>query len=428
MIMKKLLTLKIILLLPLLLLFTGCESESITESTNNEYNNVVEQVPIVEDEDVEDESPYEVKAVRDLYASFTSTWARTAEHFFFAYTRFSAEFPHGNFILYRLPFDDIEQGEQIVVPGEGEIEIIGLDEQYLFIARRADEAGDGGLRYFEVYRISLSTLEAALIDDGVYYGVPFFHPIRNSIIFAHSVFDESSVWLEYLQLDTGIRGTIYRFESDNFFTFETGWWQVENDAVVFINSSWGGVDAHSDFILIDSEMQAQRIELDNIDIGIALPSLPQNPAGEFISGLEVRTWSPVTIDNRVYYLLGGDGWGWHGNLYRINIDGTQNTLLQDDIDFSELFSVNNTLLATIFPRPHQVNSSVWYEAVVLAEDGSIEKVLGGGWHGHNSAFSVQHLMGTDMVMVKQLNFFTVDGWVLALYCTNTGALFSLDTP
>ena len=57
-------------------------------------------------------------------------------------------------------------------------------------------------------------------------------------------------------------------------------------------------------------------------------------------------------------------------------------LLQEDIRFLELYSVNDMLFATV---PTDIGEDlVRHQAVKLAEDGSIQKVLGGGWHGHNA--------------------------------------------
>jgi len=395
--MKSLLRLKIILMLLLLFLFIGCELESIAESASNEYINMIELEPEEKDEyicldehvlsaeSVDDEatSLNRIVAARDVYANFTSTWAKTEEHFFFTSTRFTTEFIDGDFALYRLPLDDITKGGRIDVPGDGEIEILGLDEQYLFVSRRYDDPDTWRLQHYEVYRISLLTLDAMLIDEGAYYGVPFFKLTNNSILFSHVDFDNRIVWLEYLYLDTGARHTFFEFESDNFHSLGTGWWQMEDGSIVFINSIWGGAEPGSDFILIDSELQSRQIQLDEID------------------GTFMRAPKPLSLDD------------------------TQDIFLQDNIDFTGLFSINDILIATIFPRPHRGEASAWYEAIVLAEDGSTVKVLGGGWYGHNAGFGIQQLAGTDMIMIKQLNYFKVDGWVLGLYCTTTGVLFSL---
>jgi len=438
--MKKVLQLLVVVLL--LLSFVGCASdaddrqyEPMAESVDDEYSYEVEQGSVVEDvEEKEPEVENEIRAVVDPMANFTSTWAKTDTHFFFSYTRFSRDYGddgnavyHIHYALYRLPLNDITRGERVAVPGDGEFEILGMSEQYLFVSRRSS---DWDSRSYDTYRISLSTLEAVFIDSGIYYGIPFFHLASNSILFAHGGFDEGAVRLEYLRLDTDQRNIFYEFDSENFLSFNTGWWQMENDAVVFINSNWAGVDGSADFILIDSELQARQIRSYEIERGITLPSEPQNPAEEFIFELGAHSFGGyATIGDWVYYLWIEDrGHGRSRNLYRINIDGTQNTLLQEETGINWLWGVNNTLLAVVPTDQPAEGPASWYEAVVLAEDGSVAKVLGGGWYGHNATFGIQQLMDTDMVMIMQFNFFIVYGSVLGLYCTTTGALFSLSAP
>lgn len=418
----------------LLMVLAGCTPEADSQQQEliveaAEEGDLDEEEPIIEieseaeeEEEIEEEIvTEEVKVVRDMQANFTSTWAKTDTHFFFT----DSEFTGGHHLLYRLPLDNIAQGETVVVPGDGHVEILGMNEQYLFVSRRT---GVWEARNYDTYRISLSTLDAVLIDSGIYYGVPRFHPASNSILFAHDNLDEMTVILEYLQLDTGVRNDLYEFESINFASSNTGWWQMEDGAVVFINSDWAGADLAADFVLIDAELRAQRIlstQIGGIFTQLPEPLEPQNPAEEYISELDALfSGRFVMIDDWVYYLRLRDD--WYNNLYRINTDGTQNTLLQNDIEFSRLFSINNTLLAIIFPRPHQAEASAWYEAVKLAEDGSIEKVLGGGWDGNNASFGMRQLLDTDIVKIVQFNFFRVDGWVVGLYCTDTGALFSID--
>jgi hypothetical protein len=454
---KKILVFLLFLLLPLL--FAACASrgdntnnppqEQTAENNLNENNEHVNPSYIIPndtdpsetnpnntgpndtdpvDTDPNNTDPVEIVAERNFQSSFTSKWAKTATHFFFPYTHMMLVDNNGitehqiEYALYRLPLNDISKGERVAIPGEGEIEIVGLNSQYLFIVRRG---GDWESRKYNIYRISLSTLQPTLVDSGIYYGVPYFHAASNSVLFAHGGWEEGGVRLEALQLDTNTRHTFYEFESDNFFSFNTGWWPMEDNAVVFINSSWGGTEPDSDFILIDSELQARQMQRAEIG-GTSAPWInpqnqtPQNPAEEFIFELGVHRY--VTMGNWIYYILSEYAWE-PGSLYRININGTQNTLLQNDLDVNSLLSVNNTLFAAIFPRPHVGEDSAWYEAVTLAADGSITKVLGGGWHGHNSGFGMQQLAGTDMVKIMQYSYFGVDGAVLGLYCTTTGSLF-----
>ncbi|MCL2619490.1 MAG: hypothetical protein FWD97_00970 [Defluviitaleaceae bacterium] len=423
----------------LLLSFMGCSSEA---SNNQQYDLVTKDEDASDNHEYANQPKYEAKAdgvvdkdeikvVFDTQPRFTSTWAKTTDYFFFT---FEGNFrPDAEFALYRLPLDYITGGSRIDLPSEGLIQIVGFNEEDLFISVREDF--DWRVRNYNIYRFSLSTQEIELINSGVYCGVPFFHSASGSILFTHTDFEEGLVWLEYLRLDSGERNVFTRFESKNFDSVSTGWWHIEGDGnAVFINSGWGGTDANSDFILIDSDLNAQQIERSQITNApfYTLRTEPENLAEEFILGLETMFHSVdfnsfATIGDWVYYLWSGEGWGWFGNdLYRINIDGTQNTLLHSGLYASRLFNINDMLFATIVPQPMQADDSVWQQAVMLSEDGDIYKVLGGGWHGHNAGFSIRQLADIDVVLIMQFNFFTIDGLVRAVYCTATETLFSLE--
>ena len=128
-------------------------------------------------------------------------------------------------------------------------------------------------------------------------------------------------------------------------------------------------------------------------------------------------------DDWIFYRSFTGSWGDHsrplGNLHRIGFDGTQNILLSDELIVSSILVVNNALLATVYAGREDDVDAPWHEAVVLSEDGDVVKTLGGGWHGHNSFIDIQQLANTNMVMIIR------DGAVRGLYCTATGAIFSL---
>jgi len=422
----------------LLLLFVGCESNEYKQEPEDViYAFHVEQTQIVESYDYTESTEHEsngyppsdgITAAPASYINFTSTWAKTSTCFFFPHSYFTVYYDtdgervHQTYhVLYRLPLNNIEQREQVAVPGYGEIRIVGINEQYLFVSRSCDH---WNLQQHEVYRISLATLQTTFIDSGTFFGPPLFHPASNSILFAHTDFDfdyinsNTSVRLDSMQLDTGVRSAIFEFESYNFDS-GTGWWQLENDAVIFINSRWGAKEWGSDFILINSELQAAVIEYEQINW---TPAIFEVATPEFIRELGgVWRSKHVIVDDWVYYLYHRD---WmHHYLYRIRLDGTENTLLQENTNIVSLLSVNNQLFATVYTEPGY--DSDWHEAVKLSPDGNVTQVLGRGLHGHNVAFGIDRLTTTDIVMIMGFNFFTVDGRVLGLYCTTTGHLFNI---
>ena len=414
------------------------ESIVISGNTNNEHPSSIEYGTTIESEDNDEISPIEIKAVLDPHANSTSTWARSDTYFFFTHNYVTIErtdysvIRHVDGTLYRLLLKDIEQGERIVVPGNGEIKVVGISESYLFISRVNRNSDNHFSQFYDIYRISLETLETTPIHSGLYSGVPLIHLPSNSILLPHANFDRRMAWVEALHLDTGTRHIVYEFETHNFDSPSMGWWLMENDAVIFIDSGWGGTSRGSNFILINPELHAKQLDYHEIYGTPSQILQPQNPAEEFIFGLEEHSWNRwfdahATIGEWIYYLWSEER-SWRNNLYRIKLDSTQNTLIQENANIRSLLNVNDMLFVTVLSETEEIADASWYDAVLLSQDYSIVKVLGSGWDGHNSYFRMQHLAGTDMIMIMQLSFFRIDGVVDALYCTTTGALFSLDTP
>jgi len=299
---------------------------------------------------------------RDAQENFTTAWAVTDAYVFLP-TRSA---------LSRLPLHDISQAERVEIPGNGFAAILGLNEQYIFVSLQYP--GRHARQHFHshsVFRICLESWEAELLDEGTYFGVPRFHATSNSILFAHAEMDldTGTVTLEYLCLATGERGFFYEFESYNMFASGMGWWQMENGSILFINSSWGGVEPKSDFILIDAELLPQRI-----------------------------------LFNQIAWTLSAD------------------ILVCEDGVFEQLLSINNQLFATVLTGGHDFD--VWeLDFVKLAENRNVEKVVGHGTSGHNRANSILRLPNTDILKIVEGDFFEVDAVILRLYCTVTQAMF-----
>lgn len=385
----------------------------------------------------------ELLATRDPLANFTSTWAMTDTHLFLTRESTKTIYTDGHgwgpnnreFQLYRVRLDDITQLQRIDFRSEGgSVEIVGINEQYIFVSRRSNNASENWLMFqHDTYRICLVTLEAVLIDTGEYSGIPRYHAPTNSILFSHAVFSHWDLngrvqrWrfsLESLCLDTGERHFFYEFTSLNS-EAGTGWWLMENDAAVFINIAWLGISHAADFVLIEPNLQARQVT--SHQVGYVWPPLlptPVTPADEFIYGLGVYALSrSVTVGEWVFHLSSEHDWRVGGSLlYRINIDGTQNTLLRDDLEFLRLYSFNDSglLFATIHVELEMGSVAGWYDAVILSKDGEIQKVLGGGWAGFNSDFGIQRLADTDLIVMMQFGSNWVDEHIFALYCLVTG--------
>ncbi|MCL2171630.1 MAG: hypothetical protein FWB71_05695 [Defluviitaleaceae bacterium] len=297
-------------------------------------------------------APPEARVVLHENSPVSSSWARTGEHIFIAY--------YGG--LFRLPLDDIAGGELVQMPGYGDFVIAGMDERYLFVAR---ESGDWEERRFDTYRLCFASLAAELVDSGVYYGAPVFHAGAGMLIFAHNV-DNLSVRLEAMDVATKARRVIYEFESYNFFSFNTDWWRTENGDVIFINSSWGGAEQSSDFILIDANLRAEAIG-----------------------------------NSQIQHYLG----------HRYN----------------HALEINGIRFATMAAPELDPQAAQYLKAVLLDDNGEIAKILGHGWDGHNTAFGVRQFLDLNMVAVVQFSFWTTDWLILAVYCIDTGGLINFET-
>ena len=367
-----------------------------------------EDEPVVESEENPEYENGEVEAaihaVLDSQARFTSVWAKTDTHFFFT---------PGITSLSRLPLNNIALGERVDLPGEGRIEIVGIDEPYIFAARRTDAGYDWRQANRDTYRVCIITLEATLVDSGMYVSVPFFHAASNSILYVRADFDEGLAWLESFQLNTGIRHILYEFESEHFH-FDPAWLQMENDAVVF-RGGWG----NPILIFVDSELYAQRIRFEDFTDASPQQEHIFSEADKILN--ERRAGMRTQIGDRIYYIWHDEEWRWDGQLHRINVDGTQDTLLQEDIRFSDLFSFNGLLFATICTG--YGDDATLHEVVKLDEDGNIEKVLASVWIGHNHGFAMRKLLDTSIILIMQPVYYFLESEILGLYCTKTGALF-----
>ena len=194
---------------------------------------------------------------------------------------------------------------------------------------------------------------------------------------------------------------------------------MQDDYLVLVNGGW---DVVAHYFLISPQLQAQRIYHSQIDFGWRHLAQPQNPAEEFIFGLGSYAWqSFITMGDWLYYLSRGGDWRNPQNLYRINVDGTQNTRLQEGTAFGSLIGVQGILFAIVGTGIWE-GDSVLVEAVKLTENGSIAKVIGSGWESSNVILRLSDLEGTELVLLFASSYFG-DSWIGGIYCIATGAIF-----
>ena len=315
----------------------------------------------------EDCNIYEEHKPYSQTITFTSTWAKTDDYFFLANER-----------LYRLPLEDISQGQAIdFTQTEGVVRIVGAGSGYLFVAVYDERDWMIGRNHY-IYQVSLDGLQSQLIDSGEYYGVPFFHQASNSILFARGDMDEGVVWLDSLNLDTGARHTFFEFESDNFFTDQAGWRQMDDGAVVFINAAWGAIEPRSDFVFIDADLEAKRV------------------------GLEETNIRPIAMQE-------------------ITRD-----FMQENEDIVMLFSFGGVYIAAIDADEEESIDARLLQIALLSQDGEAREILAEVWHGHNSHLEIKHLEEAGLLMVKQGSFWRVDSVVQGLYCLYCDIWFRLN--
>jgi len=359
--------------------------------------------------------------------NFFSTWAKNDNYFFL---------PHANGVQL-LPLNDISQGEIIHVPGDWDTQLVGLTEEYLFVSRRIGEWEEF---LFDTYRISLESREVVLLDSGKYAGAPFYHAASNSLIFVNDNLewgsnrnpDETAAWIEQLNLDTLEHHIIYEFESFWERYSDRVWTPLTDGSVIFFYNIW---DGFREGAYIDANMQAQNIRFVDF-VGLRRDeafATPQNPAEEFINelGWVFHHGNYAIIGNEIYYLWNeqwsqNNSWRILGNLYRINIDGTGNTQLTNENNFLNIVGLNNTLIVTMLFDWQWDGGLI--EVAKLSLDGNIEKIIGAGWDGHNSTLRVERLLDTDFIMIMEISGFSDTFSIQGIYCTNTGALFTLYNP
>ena len=133
-------------------------------------------IPHAPEEDPDPDSqpppdPPEILATFARDAHFTSRWAKNATYIFVAHSYLPA--------LYRLPLGDISGGDRLALPGDGDVEFLGMSEQYLFVSQMT---GPWDMRHYEIYRISKATLEAqrSPADITMAWGFSTRQPIPSS--------------------------------------------------------------------------------------------------------------------------------------------------------------------------------------------------------------------------------------------------------
>lgn len=429
--------------------YTDTPQKPSTEDESNEY----------ESEEVAEASSLpspQFAAIPSTQSNSSSAWVRTDDYLFFAYTRYLFEYDdYGNrpssdnvHVLYRVPFANITQGEQVPVPGEGEIDIAGISDEYIIVRRHTAIVGTS--LYYRLYRISLSTYEATLIyasvysSELIYWGVnhstPFFHAASYSLLYFHSCYNDSRLWLEYLCLQTGARNTFFELQTEAYFpTHGTVWLHMEDGAVVLrayaLWSMWTVVRTH--YILIDAHLNARAIQRGDI----AFPSSDPYGTRTLLRNLGVFSTGAVAQRGDWVYFLRSWGYSptprsrWYHRLYRIRTDGTGRELMHEYLEFYSLYMFDGKLFATV-PTMRDRH----YDAVKLAEDGSIAKVIGFGAEEmcaycwgiecvHPSPlFHLMRLDDTDLVMLVQSKIGGFNGgaisWITGLYCLTTGAIFN----
>ena len=360
----------------------------------------------------------------------TSRWARNDTHFFFSTTSEGRRSFFTSDALYRLSFDDITQGSRVLLPeGEGEVEIVGISHSHLFISRR--EIIEWNNQNFVVYAICLETLVVDIIDSGVYLGVARFHEASNSILFGRGDAEGERFWIEALCLDTKERHVLFEFKNARIFTYRGPIWrQIEDGGVVFESGCWYVFGGAMRRVFIDAHLNAGAINYYQITEYV---QQDLSAAKEFIAerreNFYRHYWKYAIVGDWLYYLHNRyDRW-FSFDLYRVRFDGTENTLVAKDTDIARLLGANNMLFATVFAEHFEEPSdgTAWYYVAKLSEDGEVLKILGRGWHGHNSIFGTEKLYDTDFVMIMRYIYSIPDGRVQGLYCTRTGALFNLST-
>jgi hypothetical protein len=387
---------------------------------------------------------------------FTSTYAKTDAHLFLTRSQVVlAQDEHGepygtgmDWTLYRLPLSDISQAQAVALPVEyegnilGEIGIVGVNEQWLFVSRTW-YAPEGDIDFYDAwpyvtYRIALDTLQAQVIDVGFYYCVPRYHAASNSILFAHNDGGYDGIYggtaaefrLEALNLANNNRSVIYEFESTNLHSRTAGWWNIDDGAVLFENREWWG-STGSDFVLIDAQLRASAVEdpEEMYEILFPHPGWPDALAEIMNAADGMGFMTHIVHDGWIYFTqmdmqASSDVNNVH-NLYRVRLDGTDRELLRANTNIRQLETVGGTLFAMANDPTRQAQGTDWYgEPIafyILNERGQWVETLAQANVGENQGFWLAPLGG--MMAVRFGGGFWIDSSIYALYNPATGALF-----
>ena len=375
---------------------------------------------------------YQVLATRDHATTQTSTWAKSDTHIFFitsgiystTYTKLlSSAIENPTQVNEILTIDSFHHRA---------IEIVGINENFLFISVIYDSDHSAFNQLRTIYRVCISTFVKEEMFEILSYSVPKLHHTTGSFVFAllcpSSISENSYVTLHSICLDTERQTEIYQFVTEDLSSSASGWLDMEHDALVFVNSSWGALEG--DFVLIDPALNAKSVGHMEIDVHNFASHEIESELSEILSQLVSSLWNSdhTIIGDWVYYIRRGGvphpEFEWieivTTSLYKIRTDGTDITNVQEDVLFTSLYSINNTLFAVV--RDFYGGYSA--EVVLLSLDGEIEKILGAGSDGHNSSLFISGIPGTNLAAIRQGNFFLVDSMIQGIFCTVTGELFT----
>ena len=418
--MKKLLSLAIVLVMMAGLL-VGCNT-----TIEDEYNPAQSQPQ---------EEAVDLGLRFDPNSNFASTYAKTATHLFFVDIQQIIERDdNGEAVgsrtyhyLYRTSLNNITQRQRIAVPSAGEIEIVGLTDDYLFISVNVQNSYDWTDRTFSIYRVALTDFAPTQITTGNFFGAPRFHNASGYLLtaFVPTVQNESGhtisggiVQLNAVDLQTQESTMFFEFESEYF--LDGSWTSVTDDGLIFMNRAWGA--GSGDWVHINKNLNAYVITegRDSIFIdSMANYGLPPALTGIFSErNINMHEW--VQAGEIVYFIdrVFAEGDSSTRSLYSVNVDGSNMGLIEENTALREIYTFNNYIFATIGTGCGY--DSEWVQAAILNENFESTITFGAGFSGHNAAFFTFNLQNSNLIFAYQGSFFGRGTHIVGIFCTESG--------
>ncbi len=345
---------------------------------------------------------------------FTTAYAKTADTFF------AVRYVEDNAKLYYAPLNDLQHQKAMDLPSIDpaaeleRIEICGLTAEHLYVCFIGSHADNYELNLMCLYRISLKTLAFDLLfeDDQASKVLPsvWYNAKSNSLLIGRV--DGDHLDIDAFDPDTKERSEI--FNGDQILS--TLWlyrWNTAPKGVVFLEEVKTDNASESSFIMIDGKNRAAHVNFSFYENAMqADVKKAQNQAENLLRRNDLISYASCA--GYTYYVESD-------TLFRMKTDGTEKTMLNNTMCFTQVLAVNDRLYGLIRAAAVSDDDFEQEKLCALDENGKVIQTIAQGYSGDDNCYGIEALSNRVLMM----NHYVYGGLAFhALYDPSTDTLFS----